>query len=311
MRRVMVNVCVVAAANVIAAFAISFSPASAFVQTTSLDRAAWIGVKVMPKPNAEAKVGNVVVDMKRSSLPWRVQDVNGEWLYVGDQDKGWVRRRQDVTLDEASAYYTSLINRGVQKAWAYGKRAAMWSEKGELDLAISDYGEALRHRPDALTYNNRGVTWQAKKEYNKAIADYNRAIRLGPTAGRYNNRGKVWREMKEYDKAIADYQHALDLDPRFASAYNSSAWLRSTCADARYRDGARAVANATKACELTGWTVHSCVSTLGAAYAERGEFDAAIKYQQKAIDLNPNDADFVKAANELIALYRQQKPYRE
>jgi len=41
----------------------------------------------------------------------------------------------------------------------------------------------------------------------------------------------------EYDKAIADYNEALRLDPGDAVTYNTRAWLRATCPDAKYREG--------------------------------------------------------------------------
>ena len=43
------------------------------------------------------------------------------------------------------------------------------------------------------------------------------------------------------------------IDEKCARAHGSRAWLWSTCPDAKYRDGKKAVASATRACELTDW----------------------------------------------------------
>jgi tetratricopeptide (TPR) repeat protein len=244
-----------------------------------------------------------------------VQNVSGEFLLVGYQEKGWVRRSDVVTLDEAPAYYAEIlesVNDAKKAAQAYRDRAVVWHQKGELDLEIADYSERLRLDPDSLTYNNRGIAWTKKGEYDKAIADFNQAIRLDPGHVRaWDNRGIAWQGKKVYERAIQNYNQAIQLGPSFASAYNNAAWLLATCPEQRFRDGRRAVELASKACDLTVWSnPHNC-GTLAAAYAELGDFDAAIKFQTQAIELNPHQPDFVDGANRRLALYRQHKPYRD
>ncbi len=119
----------------------------------------------------------------------------------------------------------------------------------------------------------------------------------------------VWRKKGEYDIAIADYNRALRLDPKHAYPYNNQAWLWATCPEERFRDGRKAVESATRACELTGWKNCGTLDTLAAAYAEAGDFAAAVRWQTKGMDLAPEGqkADF-RSRREL---YRTGKPYRE
>jgi hypothetical protein len=273
------------------------------------------GTKVMPKPDAIVKMGEQPIDVSKIPVPWTVQNTSGEFLLVGYQEKGWVLRRDVVTLDEAPDYYTEIIdheNDAKKVALAYRDRAVVWHQKGELDLEIADYTERLRLDPESLTYNNRGIAWTKKHDYDKAIADFNQAIRLDPGHVRaWDNRGIAWNGKKVYDRALHDFNQAIQLNPHFASAYNNAAWLLATCPDSHLRDGRRAVELATTACDLSVWSMANNCGTLAAAYAETGDFDAAIKYQIKAIEMSGRRPDFVGPATARLELYKQHKPYRD
>ncbi|HEX4142873.1 MAG TPA: tetratricopeptide repeat protein [Pirellulales bacterium] len=268
------------------------------------------GVKVLPKWGAVVKVGKETIDVRIT--PWTVQDVKGDWLWVGDHRKGWVRRSQVVTLEEAPAYYTQLIDGNQHKAWAYYYRAAAWQEKGDVDKALADSGKELWLNPTEGTYNNRGEIWRTKRDFDKAILDYDQAIRLDPKHPySYNNRGVAWQAKKNYDNAIADYNEAMRLDPTYGEPLNNAAWLRATCADAAFRDGKKAIELATKACALADWAVADNLDTLAAAYAEAGDFESALKYENKAIESSRRNAAFVASANQRLARYKDHKPYRD
>jgi hypothetical protein len=89
---------------------------------------------------------------------------------------------------------------------------------------------------------------------------------------------------------------------------NSPFAYYAACPDPKYRDGTKAVANATKSCELDSWKNPNHIDTLAAAYAEAGNFAAAIEWQTKALGMAA-----VKAKSELLSrleLYKARKPYR-
>ena len=61
------------------------------------------------------------------------------------------------------------------------------------------------------------------------------------------------------------------------------AFLRAACPDPAFRDGAKAMELAKKACEVTGDRDSWSLSSLAAACAETGDFDAAVKWENEAI----------------------------
>ena len=278
---------------------------------------------------------------------YRVEQVNGEWLWLQHEKSGvagWVKSAYVIPYEQAVEFYTNQIRANPQANF-YNFRGNVWSEKKEYDIAIADYNEAIRTKPgEAIYFNNRGSAWDNKKDYEKAIADYNEAIRLDPKyasayygrglawnnkkdyekaiadyndairldpkyAMAYRSRGLAWSNKKDYEKAIADYNEAIRLDPKYSGAYNGRAWLWATCPDGKFRDGKKAVESATRACELGEWKDALVLDTLAAAYAESGDFDKAVEWQEKAHKLSPETDK--KEWGKRLDLYKGKKPHRK
>jgi tetratricopeptide (TPR) repeat protein len=137
-------------------------------------------------------------------------------------------------------------------------RGAARKEAGDLDAAIADFTEVLKHDPkDTYALVARGHAWLAKKSEANAAADYAAAARLDT--------------------------EALRAAPRDAAAYNRLAWLLATCDLAKLRDGKRALGLAGQACELTGYREANYLDTLAAAHAELGQFAEAVKRAKEAL----------------------------
>ena len=198
-----------------------------------------------------------------------------------NRGRAWGYKDQN---DKAIADFNEAISLDPRESLAYVNRGLAWGFKREYEKAIADYNEAIRLDPKAFhAYVNRGRIWGYKEQYDKAIADFNEAIKLDPGDSKaYVNRGVAWGFKREYEKAIADYNEAIRLDPKIADAYDNLAWLLATCPDARRRDGKKAVESATRACELREWKEAYPIATLAAAYAEVGNFDKAVEWQEKA-----------------------------
>jgi tetratricopeptide (TPR) repeat protein len=245
-----------------------------------------------------------------------VRKVNDDWFWVisssGNTEsvKGWIKRSDVIPFSQALDFFNAELKRKPTAA-TYNIRGMIRDAKGEYDTAIGDFDEAIRLDPNfKWAYYNRGLAWSNKKNYEKAISDYNEAIRFDPkNAIAHNNRGWAWSNKKEYDKANADYNEAIRLDPKLDWALSNRAWLAATCPDAKYRDGQKAVDDATKLCELTRWQNGGWLDTLAAAYAEKGDFESAVKWQTKARDMASEQEKVVYQSR--LVLYKAHKPYRQ
>jgi tetratricopeptide (TPR) repeat protein len=199
-----------------------------------------------------------------------------------------------------------------QTALEFTARAGDWLHAKLYDKAIADCNLAIAlgcHDPRARIY--RGLARREKKEYDQAIADYDEAIQLDAQSDfAYIARSAAWSAKLEYHKAEADLAQAERLAPESPVTCNARAWMWATCPDAKYRDGRKSVEAATKACELTDWDEAGIIDTLAAGYAETGDFASAVKWQNRAIELEKDAKDKAEFVDRL-KLYEQKTPYRD
>jgi tetratricopeptide (TPR) repeat protein len=233
-------------------------------------------------------------------------------------DRGIVSERAG-DYDKAIAAYTEAIemanvndpNTKQIVSEAYSRRARARDAKGERDIAMDDYDQAVTADPKSLlNLISRGNAWTARGEHAKAIADYNRALTINPNFDTaYFCRGVEWRIMGGYDKAIADFTKALAIDSKDFAAYGALAKIYATCPDAKYRDGRKAVEYANKSYQLRRRDDFGCFDTLAAAYAESGDFAKAREFEAKAVELASERVKPQLSAR--LELYKQGKPYHE
>jgi len=125
----------------------------------------------------------------------------------------------------------------------------------------------------------------------------------------FNLRAAIHYRMGDSRAALADHLAAHELDPEDVPTLNHLAWLRATCPLDDVRDGAAAVRDASKACELTEHKVPGYLDTLAASHAEAGDFEEAVRWQEKALEIVSADhrADYETR----LELYKAGKPYRD
>ena len=203
------------------------------------------------------------------------------------------------------------VNRAIELApnnqRLYVLRGSVWNHLKKFDQAITDFTHAIVLDPaSAESYAYRGVAYQQLGEDEKAISDFNIAVRIDESFYiAYVNRGTHWLRNKEYGKAIEDYRTAIRLNPHPA-VLNELAWLRATVPDATYRNATEARSLAEKACESSNWEDAEFLSTLAAAHAESGDFQAAVMWQSKSAQLA--EGAFKATAEQRLAQFKNNEP---
>lgn len=141
------------------------------------------------------------------------------------------------------------------------------------------------------------------------LRDLDAAIRASPRNPEcFTARATFRCDRFEYGPALADMESAIRVAPADADLHGRRARLLATCPDAKIRNGREAVASATRACELSGWTNPDHLTTLAAAGAEAGDFRAAVACQEKAIALLPKHDFRADEYRRTLGRYQSGKP---
>jgi len=210
--------------------------------------------------------------------------------------------------------FSSAINISPKYADAYYNRANAYSLENQYDKAIADFGIYITNEADIYypAYELRSWLFYKTKNFKGAIADFSKLIDLGHrnSATNYAIIGLLYASDGDFTNGIADCERAVHLDANSFLTCNNLAWVLAICPDANLRDGQRAVKYAKKAGELCSWKEPHVFGTLAAAYAEIGDFKAAVWYQKKSVRAGFTGDD-LKEAEQRLEWYKQNKPYHQ
>jgi Flp pilus assembly protein TadD len=189
------------------------------------------------------------------------------------------------------------------------------AEGREAD-ALKAYHQALEHDPDHAEALLRLASLLLQTE-NATLRDPAQALHYARRACQATVHGKgralrllaaVLGVLGQCGDARDALEQALECNPKGSASLNNLAWLYATCPDPGLRDGSKAVRFATRACDLTEWEEAHILDTLAAAHAELGEFEEAVRWQSRAIELTPRDDKSDYEAR--LQLYHTGQPFR-
>jgi len=124
------------------------------------------------------------------------------------------------------------------------------------------------------------------------------------------SRGHLYLEIGDPRRAIECFREVLALDPKNLEANRSLALIYATCTDTALRNGDLALKHARFVCEASKFPNPQHFEILAAAYAEKGEFDAAVTAEQRAFALANVAGRGAREFERRLELFRAKKPLR-
>ncbi|MBC8876385.1 MAG: tetratricopeptide repeat protein [Planctomycetes bacterium] len=206
--------------------------------------------------------------------------------------------------------YSKAIDLDEAQSTSYQQRAVAWKLLGDKEEANADFSEAIKRDPKSVpALLGRGFLWFEMDMPTKAVTDFSEVIKLAPNnVDAYNNRGFNRRLLGDDKSALSDFEQAIRLAPDCALAHQNKAWLLASANDVEVRNGEQAVKAATRACELQSYQDVSGLKALAAALAEDGQFEKAVGWQEKVIEMVKFDERSFE--RELADKYHNREPFR-
>jgi tetratricopeptide (TPR) repeat protein len=196
-----------------------------------------------------------------------------------------------------------------------------------MDIAIQEkrMSDAIGELERLVQLNpeNRMLLMQLASMYQmddrprKAMRIAERLIQAEPTDWQaLRLRGDVLLALGRHADAIGDYEEAIKNIPEdeddLSGVLNNLSWVLATSPEDSVRNGDRALEAGLRACELTEYKKSHILSTLAAAYAELGQFDKAVEWSTKAVELGGQEEnEQLDQLKEELKGYESKKPWRE
>ena len=214
-------------------------------------------------------------------------------------------------FEEAVAHYREALRLQPELAEVHNNWGNALAGLGRVEEAVAHYEEALRLKPDdANAHDNLGNALAGLGRSEEAVAHLEEALWLQPDdAKTHNHLGSTLAGLGRFQEAVAHYKQALRLKPDYLEAGNNYAWLLATCPDAQVRDGQQALELADHVSKVTRYGTATVLDTLAAAHAEVGNFEEAVRWQEKAVQLAPEPQQDILRRR--LELYRSGQPFRE
>lgn len=218
-----------------------------------------------------------------------------------------------ANADKNDKFIVNPRGRFYVEALPYLNKGVELREKGDIQGARQCFDAAIRIDKTLWpAYLDRAQVFAHAGQWDLALQDCNTAAHLRPDFYRtFIIRATIYRSMGRCRDGLADLDKIISFhgdSETDALALSRRALFRATCRDATVRDPTLALADAKQACNLTAWRKASYIGTLGLACAANGDFDAAIRYEQQAINSKEYNDEELREAKQRLSHYEHHQP---
>lgn len=200
-------------------------------QVVHVEKTSWVGKYVVAKRLKTKKYLFTVDGQLRPAGEMtsytglvKAEEKKGDNDYVlvrMGRDEFWVELDDVVLLEEANAYFDSVLNDSPRAYEPRVLRAAVNIESGRPEKAFDDLNEAHRVKPNVhFPLTMRAKAYEMMGEYAKAYADYDKVLKFDSNnLNVFLGRARVMHAMGRTDASLIDLDSAIKCDPRCIPAY--------------------------------------------------------------------------------------------
>ena len=259
--------------------------------------AVWLGAEALPRgPRSRLALAAITVLLatglalatRRELRPWRTGRALFEHAlavteanHVAHDFLGVIEAREG-RLDAAMAHHREALRLASGLPQPHNNLGVLLAGTGRLAEAIEHYRRALALAPGfAEAHNNLGIALAEQGQLAEAERHFREALAIRPdNPEAHHNLGIVLASREAWPETLEHYLAALELRPEWDELAVETAWLLATLPDPGMRDGQRAVELARRAAPAA-----RALDVLGAALAETGRFEEAVRAAERARDL--------------------------